>query len=77
MGHRKKGDLGIVEQIQNKQLIETVSGDYPAVVPSRHVHVDGAKDLMDNQPDVYASIVRLSSEGPARERSSGLPAFGE
>jgi hypothetical protein len=45
MGRRKKGDLGIVERIQNTQLIESVSGDYPAVVPSRHVYLDDAQNL--------------------------------
>jgi hypothetical protein len=35
MDRGKKGELGIVEHIQDTQLIQTVSGDYPAVVPSQ------------------------------------------
>jgi hypothetical protein len=73
MGLRKRGDLGIVERIQNKQLIETVSGDYPGVVPSRDVYVDGTKDLIGTQPNVYASIVHLPSEAPTRKGSNGSP----
>jgi hypothetical protein len=72
MGRRKKGELGIVERIQNTQLIQTVSGDYPAVIPPHHVHVESAKDLMVTQPDVYASIVKLLSEGHSPGKISRL-----